>query len=103
MQRGTDFPKATAKGGKMKPVRDQVMKLMRPEMTMAEIARQVGVSRERVRQIIRQTDKKFRSRAQIKLGEKNCRNCGKKFRLRNRKQQYCSLACAKRAQNPNRQ
>jgi predicted transcriptional regulator len=82
----------------MKGVRDEVMKLMKPEMTMAEIARRVGVSRERVRQIIRQTDKKFRSRAQIKLGERTCATCGKKFRLRNRKQRYCSLTCAKRAQ-----
>lgn len=82
----------------MKGVRDEVMKLVKPEMTMAEIARRVGVSRERVRQIIRQSDKKFRSRAQIKLGEKTCLACGKKFRLRNRKQKYCSLACAKLAQ-----
>lgn len=81
----------------MKGVRKEVLRLMKPEMTMAEIARQVGVSRERVRQIIRQTDKNFRSRAQIKLGEGICLGCGKKFRLRNRKQKYCALACVNRS------
>jgi predicted transcriptional regulator len=82
----------------MKGARKEVMKLLKPEMTMAEIARRVGISRERVRQIIRQSDKQFRSRSQIKLGERACLNCGKKFKLRNRKQKYCSLACVNRAQ-----
>ena len=82
----------------MKGVRKEVLKLLKPEMTMAEIARRVGVSRERVRQIIRQSDKLFRSRSQIKLGERTCLSCGKKFKLRNRKQKYCSLACVNRAQ-----
>ncbi|MEO0093530.1 MAG: sigma factor-like helix-turn-helix DNA-binding protein [candidate division WOR-3 bacterium] len=81
----------------MKGVRNEVMKLMKPEMTMAEIARRVGVTRERVRQIIRQVDKDFRSRAQIKLGERTCIGCGKKFRMRNRKQKYCSLVCVNRS------
>jgi predicted transcriptional regulator len=82
----------------MKGVRKEVLKLLKPEMTMAEIARRVGVSRERVRQIIRQSDKLFRSRSQIKLGERTCLSCDKKFKLRNRKQKYCSLACVNRAQ-----
>ena len=82
----------------MKGVRKEVIKLLRPEMTMAEIARRVGVSRERVRQIIRQSDKNFRSWTEIRLGERNCLGCGKKFKLRNRKQKYCSLQCVVRAQ-----
>ena len=82
----------------MKGVRKEVLKLIKPDMTMAEIARKVGVSRERVRQIIRQNNKVFRSRAEIRLGERACLNCGKKFKMRNRKQKYCSLECVNRSQ-----
>ncbi|MDH5186506.1 MAG: helix-turn-helix domain-containing protein [candidate division WOR-3 bacterium] len=77
----------------MKGVREQVLRLMKTGGPMAEIARQVGVSRERVRQIIRETDRVYRSRAQIRLGKRKCLGCGKMFQLRNRKQKYCSLQC----------
>lgn len=66
-----------------------------PNMTLVEIGDLVGVSKERVRQILAKANIETRSTNRIPKSLPNCKNCGKPVPSRGRL--YCSNEC----QHPN--
>ena len=71
----------------------EVVKYLRnnhPEITLQEIGSHVGISRERVRQILSSANLETRSRGRT-LPMPDCRHCGTP--LPNRRRRYCGPKC----------
>jgi len=79
------------------PTRDKVIELRKhhPEMTLQAIGTELGISRERVRQILTSENIETRSLGRIPVPMPLCKNCNNPVPLR--KRIYCSPEC----QRPN--